>query len=400
MKNKLSVVICYTLFFSASHTASALTCLQVFKNPKKALSQVVDYISLQRIRRSIQSHQRSLIEATNLRSKAGLLKGEYHFDTLLRTLESPKLTIEQQRELKMKFVGILLTNYQKLYYKYGKKMEEWIYTNANSVSRDGFLTAAKNFDRSTDYYIQTFNSLNRVLLDSSSKEGIGFSPETLAYFDALPLKEKVELVGPSGEPTTLNSPKAQLLVESWGRSVRLHLERKKAQEKLKQYERSGNIFPLSKYISDKLGLDGELGYYNQGIMIRLMMREGSDTTSYQNPLVQQIYILVEHRLKNALSIPDKGRPREDLRLKEPSAIAILSILGELGRRPTILSEVRWDELRALVNQSFNPQIRAYLSSLLPTIIPYLDSLSSSTGVPSRIDIFANSNHNFSSFVQN
>ena len=59
MKNRLIAVTCYMLFFFTSHTASGLTCPEAFKNPQKALSQVLDYISLQRIRRSIQSHHQS-----------------------------------------------------------------------------------------------------------------------------------------------------------------------------------------------------------------------------------------------------------------------------------------------------------------------------------------------------
>ena len=400
MKNKLAMVTCYILFFFTSHTALALTCPQVFKNPKKALFQAVNYLFLQRLRGSLHFHKINLIKIAELRgSKALIQKGEDHLDTLLRASENPKLTMEQQRELKMETVGFLFTNYKILYYKYGKIIEEWIYTNGNSAIRDKVLVVAKNFNRSTEYYILVLTGLNRVLLDLSSKEGIGFSPKTLAYFDVLPLREKIELVGPSGELPKFNNPKAQSLIESWGRSVRMHSERKRIQEKLREYDRAGNILPLSEYISGELGLDGGLGYYNQSIMKDLMMRESNDTTSYQNPLVQQIYILVEHRLKNALLVPDKGRPTEDSRLKEPIAIAILSILGEIGNNPMMLGEARWDELRTLVNQSFNPQIRAYLSLLLPTITTYFDLLSFSTGVPSRIDIFANSNHNLSSFVQ-
>ena len=173
---------------------------------------------------------------------------------------------------------------------------------------------------------------------------------------------------------------------------------------------------LKEYISGELGLDGVLGYYNQSIANRLMRRQENDKTFYQNPLVQQLYILVEHRLRNTLSIPDKGRKIEELRLKEPSAIAILSILGEIGSDPTMLKHsgikrrLGWKELKALVNQHFDPQIRAYLSSLLPTITSFFDLLSFlgaediprsvDISFPPQIDIFKDSNHNLSSFIQN
>ena len=230
MKNRLFAVTCYILFFFTSHTASAITCPEAFKilkNPKKALSQVVNYLYLQRLRNAIQFHKMHLTKTTQFRRSNALVLGEYYLDTLLRIPENPKLTIEQQRTFKMEIAGFLLTDYQKLYYRYGKKVEEWIFTNGNSVIRDGVLTAAKHFNRSTDHHIHVLTGLHRILLDLSTKEDIGFSSETLAYFDALPLKEKMELVGPSGDPPKFNSPKAQSLIESWGKSIRLHSGREK-----------------------------------------------------------------------------------------------------------------------------------------------------------------------------
>ena len=334
------------------------------------MSRVVDHFSLpQRIRRTIQSHQRNLVKAEKVRISAtenndffpeaykAMKKGEYHLGTLFRSLENPALTAEQQRKLTMEVAYFLLTNYQSLYV-HVEEIKGWISANANPALRDEVLVAAKGFDRSADNLV--FTSINQILLDLSTREDIGFSPETLAYFDALPLEEKVNLVGSSGELPRLHNPEAQSLVESWGKSVRLHSGRKKIQEKLNGYELSKDISSLEQYISSELGLDGALGYYNQHIMILLQMRESKDTTSYQDPLVQQIYILAKHRLKNALSIPDAGRPREDSRLREPSAVAILSIFGEIGRRPLMLSETGWVEFRTLVNQNFDPQLVAYL----------------------------------------
>ena len=352
-----------------------------------------------RLRRSIQSHQRSLIKAAESINPNGSEKGEYHLDTLLHASENPKLTMGQQRELKIETVDFLLLNYQKVHPRYGTTLEKWMNTNANSITlRDRVLARVKDFDRSTNN--DAFTSLNRVLLNLSMREDVGFSSEILAYFDALPLKEKVDLVGPSEEPSFIfNSFTAQLVKSSWGQSVHLHAGREKIQEKLNEYELFGDIHPLSEYISGELGLDGALGYYNQSIMVRLMLRQKNDTISYKNPFVQQIYILVEHRMKNALSIPDIGRPRENMRLKEPSAISILSILGEIGRKPSMLTETGWVELRILVNQNFDPQLKSYLSLLLPRITIWFDLLSSSTGILRPIDIFSSSDHKISSFIQ-
>ena len=181
------------------------------------MSQVVNYLSFQKSKRSIRFHQRSLIKATNLRS-ATQLNVERLLDTLLRIPENPKLTMEQQRELKTKIAGFLFTNYENLYSKHGKKIAEWVYANGTPAIRDKALAAAKNFNKLTDYYIYALINLNRVLLDLSSKEDIGFSSETLAYFDVISLKEKVRLVSSSEALPKFNSPKAQSLFESWGRS--------------------------------------------------------------------------------------------------------------------------------------------------------------------------------------
>ena len=400
MKNRLFAATCCALFFNLS-AASALNCREAFQDIKKSGGHIayraVDYFSLpQRLRRSVQFHQRSLIKFAENGYKA-LEKGQYHFDTLLRAPENPKLTTEQQRELRMEIAGFLLTNYEKLYIRHEISFKQWINTNANSALRDAVLAIAKDrnrsLDKSTDIYVLT--DLNKILLDLSAKEGIGFSPETIAYFDALPLEEKFDLVGPSGEPPTWipNIP----TVSHWARAVRLHVGRKKIQEKLNEYKLSKDISPLSQYVSNELGLGSSLGYYNQDVLLLLMEFERLDKTSYQNPLAQQIYILVRHRLYPSLSVSDVGRERRNVRLKDPSAIAILSILGELSREPSILSEVGWAEIRTLINKNFNPQIRSYLSSSLPTITTYFELLSSSAGFPDPTDIFADSDHNIESF---
>ena len=424
MKNRLVVVTCYILFFFTSHTASGFTCPEAFKNPKKALSQAVEYIFFQSTRISIKYHQRQLMKELKRQVlEFDQFMAEYHLDALLHISENPRLTTEQQRVLKTGIANFLLANYQRLYYftnydsllyKHGTSVEAWIYVNGNSAIRDKALTVAKNFNRLKDSYIYPLTHLHRILLDLSTKEGIGFSPEVLAYFDALPLREKVQLVGTEVEPPKLNNPKAQSLIESWGRSVRLHAGREKVQDKLSEdSHRSFDIRPIEEYVANELGLDGGLGYYNQSVMMTLMRRQFNDKTSYENPIVQQLYILVEHRLKNALTVSDKGRQIEESRLKEPSAIAILSILGEVGKDHTmagsrwirIPQSKQWQELKDLINQSFSdPHIRAYLSSLLPAITTYFDLLSSSPkdskeAIPS-IDIFADSNHNLSSFIQN
>lgn len=414
MKNRVIVVTCYMLFSFAPHTASGLSCLEAVKNPQA----VLDYISFQRGRSSIRSHRRNLVKAIKSAEPTDTAYDLETLETLLLIPENPKLIREQQQELKTEIADLLFNNYQVLYHyhMHRKKIEEWSYANGNSAIRDKALAAAKTFNRHREAYIYPLTGLHQIVFNLSSKENIGFSQETLDYFDNLKLKEKVQLVGPDGEAPKLNSSKAQSLVESWGKAVRLHAGREEIRKKLSEHSSYSAVMFMQMYsaevyeayISNELGLDGALGYYNQSIMTTLMMKQLNDKTSYQNPLIQQLYILVEYRLKTSFTVPDTGRAKQESRLKEPSAIALLSILGELGKDPSMIGEGWWDlrgkpwgELRTLLNQSFDPQIRAYLSSILPPIETYLDVLSSfEKGYPLGMDIFKNSSHNLSSFVQN
>lgn len=165
-----------------------------------------------------------------------------------------------------------------------------------------------------------------MLFDIASLPTVRFNPETLAFFDRMPLEQKLSFVKQVRETSSLHNPEAQTYFTMWARSLDLIQRKKELEAVLYKTVAEDHARPeaLADYVKKNLAPE----YSNANILKRLQDAEPlSGVERFANPVTRELARLLQYRVAFGLRYPDTGDTPQSARFVAESADTVLLIIS-------------------------------------------------------------------------